>query len=357
MTMWTVSKSCLSSEDRPSMPRQYCVGGHFGQKFKCRPARLLVLAASIGLSSIVLSQDSSSSQNNPNDNYTIRVNTSLVILSATVVDHHNALVSGLEKANFTIYENQVLQQIKDFRHDDVPVAVGLVIDNSGSMRQKRADVIAAALSFAQSSNPQDQIFVVNFNERVSYGLPPGLPFTDRQDQLRLALSAINANGETALYDAIATALDHLKQSKCDKKVLILISDGSDNASTHNLAQAIEMARHSTAIIYAIGVFEQDGDQNPGVLRRFAKETGGVAFFPETSKEIPSICNGIARDIRNQYTLAYVPTISKQDTGYRSLDVRVSAPGHWHLSARTRSGYFLPSASSPQPWVIGHDFHN
>jgi VWFA-related protein len=336
------------------MPRQYWAGSD-RKKVKCPVVHFFVLAASIGFSSIFLSQNFSFSQDSPIDDYTIRVNTNLVILSATVVDHHNALVSGLEKDNFKIYENQILQKIMNFRHDDVPVAVGLVIDNSGSMVQKRADVIAAALSFAQSSNPQDQIFVVNFNEHVTYGLPPGIPFTDRHDQLRLALSAINANGETALYDAIATAIDHLKLSKYDKKVLILISDGGDNASKHSLAQVIEMARHSVAIIYAIGILEQDGDQNPGVLKRFAKETGGEAFFPETSKDIPSICEGIARDIRNQYTLAYVPTISRLDTGYRSLDVKVSAPGHWHLSARTRVGYFLPSLPSQQPGGIGHDF--
>jgi VWFA-related protein len=285
------------------------------------------------------------------------MNANLVILSATVVDRHNALVSGLEKDDFQVYENHVLQQIKDFSHEDVPVAVGLVIDNSGSMGQKRSDVIAAALSFAQSSNPRDQMFVVNFNEHVTFGLPPEILFTDRRDRLQLALSTIKTAGETALYDAIATALDHLKQSECDKKVLILISDGGDNASKHSLAQVVEMAKHSTAIIYTIGIFdEQDGDQNPGVLKRFAKETGGEAFFPGTSKEISSICDGIARDIRNQYTLAYIPTIAKQDSGYRVVDVRASAPARGHLIVRTRTGYFLPSAP-PLSGEMGHDDHH
>jgi VWFA-related protein len=214
------------------------------------------------------------------------------------------------------------------------------------MKQKHADVIAAALSFVRSSNPQDQMFVVNFNEHVSYGLPREIPFTDRRDQLQFALSAVRAIGETALYDAIASALDHLNQSKCDKKVLILITDGGDNASKHKLAQVIEMAKHSSAIIYAIGIIEQDGDQKSGVLRHFARETGGEAFFPELSKDIPSICDRIARDIRNQYTLTYVPMISKQDTGYRVVDVKVSAFGHGRLSARTRTGYFLPQTSQP-----------
>lgn len=337
------------------------VHGHFRTNFRIGfesqySLLLFALIVSVSLSQFATSQDYYL-QNGSSDNYTIRVNTNLVVLSATVVDRHNALVSGLEKDSFQVYENHVLQQIKDFSHEDVPVAVGLVIDNSGSMGQKRADVIAAALSFAQSSNPQDQMFVVNFNEHVTYGLPSEILFTDRRDELQLALSTIRTTGETALYDAIATALEHLKQSRCDKKVLILISDGGDNASNHSLVQVIEMAKHSAAIIYAIGIFdERDGDQNPGVLKRFAKETGGEAFFPQLSNEIPSICEGIARDIRSQYTLAYVPIIANQDTGYRIVDVRASAPARGHLSVRTRTGYFLPAASPQQQGAIGHAFY-
>jgi Ca-activated chloride channel family protein len=262
------------------------------------------------------------------------------------------------KEDFQVYEDHILQQIKNFSHEDLPVTVGLVIDNSGSMASKRTDVIAAALLFARSSNPRDQMFVVNFNENVSYGLPSGIPFTDRLDQLQLGLSDIKAIGETALYDAIAVALDHLQQGSCDKKVLILISDGEDNASKHNLPQVIEMARHSGAIIYAIGIFEQDGDQNLGVLRRFAKETGGEAFFPESSKELALICEGIARDIRNQYTLAYVPAITKQDGGYRVIEVKASSPGHGRLSIRTRAGYFVPLMLPPPGLrTAGHEAHN
>ncbi|MGA2349742.1 MAG: VWA domain-containing protein [Terracidiphilus sp.] len=308
---------------------------------------LIALIGSLSLCDPALSQDFSSSQNSPSD-YTLRIKVNLVVLSATVVDRHGVLVSGLDKQSFQVYENRVLQQIKNFSHEDVPVTVGLVVDNSGSMGPKRADVIAAALSFARSSNPQDQMFVVNFNENVTYGLPAKTLFTDRQDQLQLALLSIKTIGETALYDGIAAALERLNQGNADKKVLILISDGGDNASKRNLGQVIEMAKHSAAIIYAIGIFdEQDGDQNPGVLRRFARETGGEAFFPESSKEITPICEGIARDIRNQYTLAYAPTIGAQDNKYRAIEVDASAPGHGRLSVRTRTGYSLPSAP-PEP---------
>jgi VWFA-related protein len=309
----------------------------------------LSLLALITLPCVASSQDAVSSQNSSSNDYTLRINTNLVILNATVLDHHNALVSGLGKNDFQVYEDHVLQQIKYFSHEDLPVTVGLIIDNSGSMSSKRTNVIAAALSFVRSSNPQDQVFVVNFNEHVSYGLPADIPFTDRQDQLQRALSEIKAIGQTALYDAITTALDHLKQGNLAKKALIVISDGGDNASRHSLAQVLEMARSSAAMIYTIGIFdEQNGDQNPGVLKRFAKETGGEAFLPESPKEISSICEGIARDIRNQYTLAYVPAISKQDGRFRVVDVRASAPRHGRLSVRTRTGYSLPL----EPLAIG-----
>jgi VWFA-related protein len=320
---------------------------------------LIAFAASIAFPNASWSQIVSTPlQNHTGDNYTLRVDSNLVILSATVLDHHNALVSGLVKEDFQIYEDHAPQQIKAFSHEDLPVTVGLVIDNSGSMAPKRTDVIAAALLFARSSNSRDQMFVVNFNEHVSYGLPANIPFTDRPDQLQLGLSNIKAIGETALYDAIAVALDHLKQGRCDKKVLILISDGGDNASKHNLAQVIEMATRSGAIIYAIGIFdEQDGDQKPDVLKRFAKETGGEAFFPGSSNELALICEGIARDIRNQYTLAYAPTITKQDGGYRVIDVKVSSPGHGRLSVRTRAGYIVPlMLPALGSGTAGHDFH-
>jgi VWFA-related protein len=291
--------------------------------------------------------------------YTLKLNANMVILSATVLDRHNALVSGLNKDDFQIYEDGVLQQIKNFSHEDIPVTVGILIDNSGSMGPKRADVIAAAMAFARSSNPQDQMFVVNFNDHVSFGLPPRTPFTDQQDQLRAALSEITTIGQTSLYDGVAAALEHLKQGNRDKKVLILISDGGDNASKHTLAQVIDMAKHSAAIIYAIGIFdEQDGDQNPGVLRRFAKETGGEAFFPESPRDITSICEGIASDIRTQYTLTYVPTVASQDGRYRAIEVKASTRGRGRLSVRTRTGYSVPlTFPAAAAKALDHDIHN
>jgi VWFA-related protein len=287
-------------------------------------------------------QVSQSSKSGSDDAYSLQLNVNLVILSATVLDRHDASVSGLGKDDFQVYEDGVLQQIRDFSHDDIPVTAGILVDNSGSMAPKRDDVIAAALAFARSSNPQDQMFVVNFSDRVSFGLPADVPFTDRQEQLQQALSGISAQGQTSLYDGIAAALDHLKLGSHEKKVLILISDGGDDASKLTLAQVIDMAKHSAAIIYTVGIFDElDGDQNPAVLRRFAKETGGEAFFPESSKETASICKEIARDIRSQYTLTYVPANALQDGRYRAIEVRAGGPGRGRLSVRTRAGYFVP----------------
>jgi Ca-activated chloride channel homolog len=310
---------------------------------------LVALLALIAPPSFAWAQQSSPSQSRPGDEYTISVNVNMVVLRATAQDHKGLLVSGLSKDDFQVYEDGVLQQIKYFSHEDIPVTVGLVVDNSGSMRPKRADVIAAALAFARSSNPQDQMFVVNFNEKVSFGLPDNMPFTDRVAQLEVALSRIAANGETALYDAVATALDHLKKGSRDRKVLIVISDGGDNASKHKLTEIITLVGQPDATIYTIGIFdEQDADRNPGVLKRLAKDTGGEAFLPESLKDVVPICERIAHDIRNQYTISYVPTNRNRDGSYRVIQVKAGAPGHGRLLVRTRTGYFAPSRFPTPP---------
>ena len=321
--------------------------------------RLIVLVALVLLPSLVRPQESSPLQQPPIDDYTIRVTVDEVVLHATAQNRKGTLVSGLRKEEFQVYEDGVLQEIRHFSHEDIPVTVGLVVDNSGSMRSKRADVIAAALAFVRSSNPMDQMFVVTFNEKVSFGLPSNLPFTDDVVQLGTALSRISANGETALYDAVAAALEHLEKGNRDKKVLIVISDGGDNASKHNLSQITTMAGHPDAIIYTIGIFdEQDADQNPHVLRQLAKDTGGEAFLPESLKEVLPTCERIARDVRNQYTIAYIPSNRKPDGTYRHIQVRANMPGHAHLVIRTRTGYLAPSVlPSPSPKATDHDAHN
>jgi VWFA-related protein len=282
------------------------------------------------------------------------VDVDLVVLQATVSDKTGGFVSGLQKENFRVFEDGVPQEIRVFQHEDVPVAVGLIVDNSGSMSPKRKDVTAAALAFARSSNPRDQMFVVNFNEHVSFGLPNTELFSASASELDHALNGVPANGKTALYDAIDAGLAHLKKATLDKKVLIVISDGGDNASHHTLRQVLESAGKSTAIIYTIGLFNQyDEDRNPGVLRKIARATGGEAFLPGETGQVVQICERIAEDIRNQYTVGYVPSNAKLDSSYRTIRVTATGRRGEKLLVRTRAGYIAsperngPSTSSVQ----------
>jgi Ca-activated chloride channel homolog len=279
--------------------------------------------------------------------FTIRVSVEEVLLHATVQTKKRTPVAGLGQENFRIFEDGTLQQIKHFSHQDVPVTVGIVIDNSGSMRPKRAEVIAAALAFAGSSNPLDEMFLVNFNEHVRFGLPANTPFTDKPEVLKAAMNSVIADGETALYDAVAVALEHLKKGTRDKKVLVVISDGGDNASRHTKEQVQAMATQSDAIIYTIGIYEPDDpdNKNPHALRQLAKVTGGEAFFPESLREVAPVCERIARDIRNQYAISYVSTNQKQDGTYRTIQVDATSPHGGRLVVTTRAGYVAPSQSA------------
>ena len=276
--------------------------------------------------------------------YQISVDVNLVVLTASVRDRKGRLASDLSEQNFAVYEDGVQQAIRLFKNEDIPVTVGLVVDHSGSMREKLSDVTAAARAFVQSSRPDDQMFVVNFNEHVTRGLPAALPFTNRPDELARAIANAPANGMTALYDAVFQAREQLRAGVHEKKVLIVVSDGGDNASTHSLAEVTRAAGLSSAIVYAIGIFdESDRDRNPDVLRKLAEATGGEAYFPKEFKETTAICEAIARDIRHQYTLGYLSNGVAKGGGYRAVRVVAQAPVHGKLSVRTRSGYVAGSA--------------
>ena len=269
----------------------------------------------------------------------ISVDVNLVVLNVTVTDRQGHFVSGLSGQNFRVYENGVLQTLQHFAHEDVPVTAGLVVDHSGSMRSKIAEVSAAARTFAQAANPKDEMFVVNFNEYVQSALPPGTRFTSDPAMLEQAIARAPTTGRTALYDAMATALDLLNEGTLPKKVLLTISDGGDNASTHKLPEIVKRAEQSSAIIYTIGIFdEEDPDRNPRVLKRLADATGGLAFFPSQLEQVTSICAQIARDIRNQYTIAYTPVIPAKPGEYRGIRVVAESPHHGKLTVRTRTGY-------------------
>ena len=275
-----------------------------------------------------------------------------MVLHATVLNDRSAFVPGLKEENFKVLEDKVEQKLSVFKQEDVPVSFGLVVDNSGSMRAKRPQVNAAALTFVKTSNPQDEGFVVNFND--DYYLDTEHDFTSDLTELKTALERIDARGSTALYDAVIGSLDHLKKGTRDKKVILVVTDGEDNASRHSLENAVEQAQRNDAVIYAVGVFSDDDLKHDHramkkartALSQLATATGGLAFFPEDVNDTEAICNQIARDIRNQYTLAYYPTNSTHDGSFRNLQVEIIPPrGSGKLSVRTRSGYYASRALS------------
>jgi Ca-activated chloride channel family protein len=265
--------------------------------------------------------------------------TELVVLPVTVVarDHH--FVSNLTQQNFRVYDEDVLQPVSFFVREDAPVTVGIVVDNSGSMRGKRDDLLAAGAAFARLSNPLDELFTVNFNEHVWTGLPGGVPFTDSPEQLRLALATTKAVGMTALYDATIAALDQVESGTKTQKVLILVSDGGDNASRHSMETVVERARRSDVVIYTVGLIDENAEEtNRGVLERLAQLTGGEAFFPDNARDIPQVFVRIAEEIRSSYILGYVPPADAKQGRFRHTKVTAIYPDLGRLQVRTRSGY-------------------
>jgi Ca-activated chloride channel homolog len=278
------------------------------------------------------------------EQYTIRTTSRLVLLDVSVKDSAGGLVPDLAQQNFEVYENGKLQQITHFAHADAPVTVGLVVDESGSMRLKQPEVITAALAFMRASNPQDEIFVINFNEKPRRGLPDIQLFSDDVEQLRAALWRGAPQGRTALYDAIEMALHHLDFGRRDKKTLIVISDGGDNVSAHKLQDVNRDVLKSLATIYTIGIFDDDDpDKNPAILNRIARVSGGGAYFPKRLDEIVTICRGIAKDIRTRYTIGYIP-VAEGRTSERHIKVVAWSPAGKKLIVRTRTSYvFTPAA--------------
>jgi Ca-activated chloride channel family protein len=305
------------------------------------PALFLVLVA--GHAS---AQAAPAGQDRDPESFRISVDVALVVLHATVTGRQGGFVSDLGAQDFAVSEDGKPQAIRLFKNEDVPVTVGLVVDQSTSMRSKLAEVSAAARSFVHSSNPDDEMFVVNFNESVWLGLPGAIRFTNNFVELGNAITTNPPGGQTALYDAIAKALDGLQAGSRDKKVLIVVSDGGDNASKRGLAQIMKLAALSNAIIYTIGVFdEDDDDRNPGVLKRLAQATGGEAFLPRQLSEVAPVCERIARDIRHQYTIGYAPTNVARNGAYRAIRVVARVKGR-ELSVRTRAGYIARDEPKP-----------
>jgi Ca-activated chloride channel homolog len=278
----------------------------------------------------------------------IKVDVNLVVLHTTVLDDRQRFADGLKPENFRVYEDKVEQKLSVFKREDVPVSMGLVIDNSGSMRDKRPRVNEAAITLVQTSNPSDEAFVVNFND--DFYLDLDKDFTNSIPELKEALERIDSRGSTALRDAILGSLDHLKKASKDKKVLLIVTDGEDNASRNSLEKTLREIQKTDTVIYTIGLLSQESKKEAKrarkALEQIAQASGGLAFFPENVDDVHNICEQVAHDIRNQYTLAYYPTNTRRDGTFRAVSVEVIPPhGRGRLVARTRNGYYAPGSPS------------
>jgi Ca-activated chloride channel homolog len=282
--------------------------------------------------------------------FVLRKDVDEVLLKCTVVDDKGRLVTDLDRTKFRIWEDNVPQTVSSFQHQDVPVSLGIVIDNSGSMRSKRAAVNDAALHLIRSSNPSDAAFVVNFSDRAILDQD----FTSNIDDLEKGLAHVDSRGGTALYDAVvASANEMSRHAKEQKQVLLIITDGLDNASRLNLDQAIRRVRALDGpTVYAIGLLyedlsKQEAQRAREELESLALETGGVAYFPRSLQEVDEIAVQVARDMRNQYTLGYHSTKEASLGGYRTVHVEASGAKNQRFIVRTRRGY-IPKAAQPQP---------
>src|SRR5438093_5584031 len=310
---------------------------------------LLILVPSIAL----FAQDRPQPQKQGKDSgYTLPIEILEVQLPISVVDKEGRPVDGLKQENFQIFEDKVQQTIKTFRHEDIPLSLGLVIDNSGSMRNKRERVNSSALAFVRESNPEDETFIVNFDDSAYLEQE----FTSSIGDLIDALDNIDARGETALYDALYLAAEKVtKDGKKDKKALLVITDGEDNASKYGINKVIEALRQAKVTVYTVGLLEE-GDQRGGLFKKppstkakedlikFAEITGGQAYFPKHLEEVEELVKHIAHDLRNHYTITYTPTNAKLDGSWREVTVKVVAPKNtpkftWH----TKQGYYAPKA--------------
>jgi VWFA-related protein len=277
----------------------------------------------------------------PAEEQVFRAHSDLVVLHVNVFDGRSDAVPDLPQQAFSVIEDGAPQEISFFQNTDVPVAVGLVLDNSGSMIARHHMVVAGSVAFAEASHPEDELFAVVFNENVRFSLPPSVAFTTNRLMLRGSLGRFAPGGQTALHDAVVAALDHLENATHQKRALIVLSDGEDNASRLTQDDMMEKARRSNTIIYTVSsatAGTTDGNGKPRVLRRLADVSGGVAYFPRTDEEVVAAFQEIAGNIRRGYSIGYVPTNANHDGGFRRVQVRVRTPQRRDLIVRSRDGY-------------------
>jgi Ca-activated chloride channel family protein len=272
--------------------------------------------------------------------FTLNVNVDLVELNVTVLDEGDRHETGLEAGHFEIFEDSVQQDITLFLNEDRPVSLGLVIDNSRSMERKKERVDLAAVSFVRLSNPQDEAFLVHFDDTVRLAHD----FTSDISVLEETLEWISPYGQTSLFDAIMTALEKIKEGRYDEKAILVVSDGADNSSAAVFQQVLESVRQSEAAVYAIGILNDSvaGQEARTALEALSDASGGRAFFPQTVNEIPALTETIARELRELYTLGYIPTNAVRDGTWRSVRVYVPRPPELpRFKVNYRHGYYAP----------------
>jgi len=298
------------------------------------PRRAKVLIAVLGAALPLLA---SAAQ----DEQVFKAGAELVVLHVNVFDGRSDAVPNLPQSAFTVYEDGQPQDIAFFNAGDVPVTVGLVIDNSTSMLTERDLVLAGTKAFADSSHPEDEMFAIVFNEHVRRGLPETLLFTTNRLQLQASVSRFPPGGKTALYDAVIDGLNHLDRGMYQKHVLVVLSDGGDNASRHTEQEMLDRVSMSNALIYTVvdpDVFTP-GEGDKGVLKRLAKLSGGVAYFPKNSREVIADFQEIAGNIRRGYSIGYSPSAAEHvHNRTHRVKVHVRAAGHKDLSVRVRDAY-------------------
>jgi len=282
----------------------------------------------------------------PSEEPTFTVGTRLVVLPVSVLDHSGKLVTDLQQKAFKVYENGIEQPIKIFRREDVPISLGMIIDNSGSMREKRQRVETASVDLVKASNPQDEVFIVNFNDDAFLDVP----FTNDIKKMEEGIARIDSRGGTAMRDAISMSMDYLrKEGKRQKKVLLVITDGNDNASNISLEKLVNRAQQNEVLVYSIGLLNEEERREARLAKRaldaISHDSGGLAFYPKGASDVDAIALQVAHEIRNQYTIAYSPTVQQMDGSFRQIKVTVNGPGH--PTVRTRTGYYATPDSGPK----------
>jgi Ca-activated chloride channel homolog len=277
---------------------------------------------------------------------TFSIGTRLVVLPVSVLDKSGKLITDLQQKSFKVFENGIEQPIKIFRREDVPISLGIIVDNSGSMREKRQKVETASLDLVKASNPQDEVFIVNFNDDAYLDVP----FTNDIKKMEEGIARIDSRGGTAMRDAITMSMDYMrKDAKRQKKVLLVITDGNDNASNISLEKLVNRAQQNEVLVYAIGLLNEEERREARLAKRaldtISQDSGGLAFYPKGASDVDAIALQVAHEIRNQYTIAYSPTVPQMDGSFRQIKVTVNGPGH--PMVRTRTGYYATPDTGPK----------